>query len=237
MTKVNKWANSIQTLLFPSRCVLCGDSGTQNLDLCRGCLAELPRNNYSCHTCALPLSADSGEWQCGACQKKTPAYDRCHAPLHYRYPVDHLLTQLKFHQKLVHARLLGTLMARWLTQPVLPELLVPVPLHSSRLRERGYNQALELARPIAKQLRLPIDSRICHRTNATAAQSGLNLEQRRTNMRNAFVVTGNLQAKHIAIIDDVVTTGHTVNEMARVLRRAGAERIDIWACARASLHH
>jgi len=233
---VNKWTNSIQTLLFPSRCVLCGDPGAQNLDLCHGCLAELPRNSHSCHTCALPLPAESSEWQCGACQKKAPAYDHTVAPLHYRYPVDHLLTQLKFQQKLVHARLLGTLMTRWLTQPALPELLVPVPLHSARLRERGYNQALELARPIARELELPIDTRICQRANATAAQSGLNLEQRRTNMRNAFVVTGNLRAKHIAIIDDIVTTGHTVNEMARILRRAGAERIDIWACARASLH-
>ncbi len=234
---VNKWANSIQSALFPSRCVLCGDPGTRELDLCYGCLSDLPRNRHSCHTCALPLPADSSEWQCGACQKKAPAHDSCFAPLHYHYPVDHLLTQLKFHQKLVHARLLGTLMARWLTQPTQPELLVPVPLHPARLRERGFNQALELARPIAKRLKLPIDTQICQRVIATTAQSGLHTEQRRKNVRNAFRVVGDLCAKHVVIIDDVVTTGHTVNEMAQALRQAGAEHIDVWACARASLRH
>ena len=233
---VNKWANSIQSALFPSRCVLCGDPGSGDLDLCHGCLADLPRNRHSCRSCALPLPAESSDWQCGACQKKPPPHDSCFAPLHYQYPVDHLLTQLKFHQKLVHARLLGTLMSRWLTQPTQPRLLVPVPLHPARLRERGLNQALELARPIAKRLQLPIDTQICQRVTATAAQSGLNMTQRRKNIRNAFRVTGKLPAKQIVIIDDVITTGNTVNEMAQTLRQAGAERIDVWACARAALH-
>ncbi len=233
---VNKWINYIQTQLLPPRCVLCGDPGSQGIDLCHNCLTDLPRNEHSCPTCALPLPAESSKWQCGACQKKPPAYDSCFAPLHYQYPVDHLLTRLKFHQKLSHARLLGTLMTRWLPRSLRPELLIPVPLHPARLRERGYNQALELARPIARQLQLPINTQICRRTRATAAQSELNTGQRHKNMRNAFIVTGKFRTKHVVIIDDVVTTGHTINELARALRQAGAERIDVWAAARASLH-
>ncbi len=231
-----KWLNNTSSWLFPGCCVLCGDPGIRNLDICPGCYADLPRNSHFCRTCALPLAGKPGELTCGACQRTPPAYDRCIAPLHYRYPVNHLLTRLKFHRKLPHARLLGTLMARWLAQSPRPELLLPVPLHPSRIRERGYNQALELARPIARQLRLPIDTRSCHRVRKTAAQSELNTELRHKNVRNAFAASKQLPAKHIAIVDDVVTTGHTINELAKVLRQAGAERIDVWVVARVPLN-
>jgi len=237
MTTANKWITNIQAALFPSRCVLCGDPGMQNLDLCQGCLNDLPRNQHACRFCALPLTEGSSKWQCGSCLKKSPPYDSCFAPLHYQYPVDHLLTQLKFHQKLSLARLLGTLMAQWLTQSTCPELLIPVPLHSSRLRERGYNQALELTRPIARKLQIPIDTKICRRERATSAQTNLQIKQRSKNVQGAFSLTGKLYAKHVVIIDDVVTTGHTINEVANVLRQAGAEQIDVWSCARASLRN
>ncbi len=170
---------------------------------------------------------------CGSCLKQPPPYERCIAPLRYCHPVDHLLTRLKFHEKLAIARLLGELMAEWLEPDEPPDLLIPVPLHPGRLRERGYNQALELARPIGKRLGIPVDLRHCRRTVPTAPQSGLDAKRRRANLRNAFSVANALKGKDVAIVDDVVTTGHTVAELARTLRKAGVGRIEVWACARA----
>ncbi len=231
--KVDNWAANIRSLLFPTRCVLCGDAGSGELDLCTGCHAELPFNRHSCARCALPLPEEAAGSVCGACQKRPPVFDRCHAPLRYDHPVNQLLGRLKFRQKLPLARLLGNLLAEQLAPSAAPDLLIPVPLHPARLRERGYNQALELARPVAHRLQLPIDTSICRRVRPTAAQSELDLKQRRRNVRGAFLVRGELRAARVAIVDDVVTSGHTVNEMARALRLAGAVYIEVWACARA----
>ncbi len=230
---VNNWLKNIHTLLYPGCCILCGASGTGQRDLCDACLTDLPRNLHACRRCALPLPEAAADQVCGDCHKRPPEYERCLAPLRYLHPVDHLLTRLKFHQKLANARILGELMAQWLEPEAQPELIIPVPLHPSRLRERGYNQALELARPVGKRLGIPIDTHCCRRSRATTAQAGLNARQRRANLRNAFTVTGKPEANHVVIIDDVITTGHTVGELARTLRRAGVKRIDVWACARA----
>ena len=115
----------------------------------------------------------------------------------------------------------------------LPEAILPVPLHSTRLRERGFNQALELARPMAQALALPLLIHHSQRTRATVAQTSLSAKQRRKNIRGAFQVTQPLPARHIAIVDDVMTTGQTINELAKTLRKAGATHIDVWVCARA----
>lgn len=120
------------------------------------------------------------------------------------------------------------------TAQAFPDVIIPVPLHTSRLRERGYNQALEMARPIANLLKIPVDHRSALRTRETVAQSDLPEKLRRNNVKGAFKITG-LQADHVAIIDDVMTTGHTVEELASEVRKAGIKKIDIWTCARASL--
>ena len=114
----------------------------------------------------------------------------------------------------------------------MPELIIPVPLHKSRLKERGFNQALELARPLGQRFGIPVDIQAIRRTRATAPQSGLDKKERRRNIRGAFELKGKPLARHIAIIDDVVTTGNTVNELARILRRGGATRVEVWAIAR-----
>ncbi len=232
---VNDWPNKIQSLCYPGCCVLCGERGVGVRDLCNDCLAEFPKNDSACKRCALPLPQSAAGQLCGGCQKQPPVFDRCFAPLHYRHPVDHLLIRLKFHQKLANARLLGSLLAQWLRPDELPQWIIPVPLHSARLRERGYNQALELARPVARHWNIPIDIRSCRRDTPTAPQTGLNAKQRRANLRGAFSLNRRMDASHVAIVDDVITTGHTVNELARTLRKAGVERIDVWACARAPL--
>jgi len=117
----------------------------------------------------------------------------------------------------------------------MPEIIIPVPLHRTRLRERGFNQALEIARPIARSLSIPVDYKSCERVRKTSAQSLLPAAERRKNIKGAFRVTRPIAARHVAILDDVMTTGHTVQELAATLRKAGVERIDVWVVARTSL--
>lgn len=232
---VNNCINIAQSLLFPSICVLCGSRAIKEYDLCLACAAELPRPATACHRCALPLS-DPGI--CGRCLRKTPGFDSTYAVFHYAPPVDFLIQRLKFNRKLNYARLLGSLMAvelskRYSVADELPEAIIPVPLFPSRLRSRGYNQALELARPIANQLDIPIDYKSCTRTRETVMQSDLPAKLRRRNVKGAFQ-TRSIDADYVAIIDDVMTTGYTVDELARVVRSSGVKKIDIWICARAS---
>jgi len=148
--------------------------------------------------------------------------------------MDHLLLQLKFHQKLHLATLLGGLLADGVEgrEAPLPECLLPVPLHSRRLSERGYNQAQELARVLSSRLNIPLEISLCTRQRETTPQTALDGKERRRNLRGAFTVRKGALPRHIAIIDDVVTTGTTVSELARTLRRYGVERVEVWACAR-----
>ncbi|CAN5366280.1 ComF family protein [soil metagenome] len=224
--------------LFPFTCVICADPTQRNLDLCLPCEQELPRINNACCHCALPLT-NTDMTICGACLASPPPYDRTLALCYYQQPLERLIINLKFHQRLLYAKVLGTLMTEYLIEfyadTALPECIIPVPLHQRRLRERGYNQALEIARPIHKYLKIPIDTHHCQRLRPTQAQSGLHAKQRQDNVFQAFTVATNFKPRHVAIIDDVVTTGHTVAELSRVLRLAGVEQIDVWCCARTKL--
>ncbi len=232
---VYNWHKKIQMMACPACCTLCGAAGDDGVDLCRGCRDDLPFNRHACQWCALPLpDVAPGGSLCGQCQKEPPKFDRCYVPLRYAYPLDHLISNFKFRSKLAQGRLLAGLMADFLLQQSceLPELIIPVPLHASRLRERGFNQALELARPLAKRFGVPVESQAVVRNRATSSQMELSKKARRRNLRGAFELAGPLAARHIAIIDDVVTTGSTVNELATVLCRGGAEKVDVWAVAR-----
>ena len=157
------------------------------------------------------------------------------AALRYRAPVAYLIQRLKFSGELGLAPLLADLLADRIRarDTPLPELLLPVPLHPARLRERGFNQATQLARRLGGRLDIALDYRLCRRHRRTAPQSLLPVGERRGNMLGAFSVAGNVPAGHIAIVDDVMTTGHTVGELARQLRRAGAQCIEVWVIARA----
>ncbi|MFQ5488395.1 MAG: ComF family protein, partial [Gammaproteobacteria bacterium] len=236
MDWVNKCLKYAQMLGLPRVCALCGASPARaGYGLCAACLDELPFLGRVCGRCASPLG--SGEI-CGKCQVRPPPYECLSAVFQYAEPVSSLIQGLKFHGRLSYARLLGELMASHLETALFtaPRLLLPVPLHRRRLRERGYNQALELARPIARQLGIPLDYRWCRRVMPTAMQSQLSVKARRGNVRNAFQVTPRPGFEHVAVIDDVLTTGHTVVELVRCLKAAGAERVDVWVCARALLH-
>lgn len=234
--QVNNWLKNIQYWLYPAHCLLCGAANGSERPLCEGCLADLGINHNTCPGCAIPLP-EGVTGLCGACQRRHPPFDGAIAPFLYQPPLDRLLLDLKFNNRLQHAQLLGDLMAERLLKDSddLPGLLIPVPLHRSRIRQRGYNQALELARSLGGRLEIAVDSRSCLRVRETASQSQLSARERSRNIRNAFQMEKPIQAAHVAIIDDVMTTGSTVAELARVLKRSGVERVEVWVCARADV--
>jgi len=230
--KVNKSRRNVQEFLFPTLCALCGGYGQRGRELCRGCEADLPLIAVACSQCGAPLPVAG---RCGRCQRHPPAYARTVAIYHYRPPLDALVKRLKFNGDLHLARLLGELMAERLVAMnfTVPDVIVPVPLHVRRLRQRGFNQALELARPVAERLAIPLDRHHVIRSRATDPQSDLPAKLRSGNVKGAFAVAADFTAQRVAIVDDVMTTGHTVNELARTLRRTGATDICVWTCARA----
>lgn len=230
---IDEWLINVHRALFPPRCVLCDAKGDGGHDICTGCLNDLPTLGPACRRCGLPLPDAPANTLCGTCLNSSPAFDRTLALYQYAPPVDYMIQQLKFAGRLYFAPVLGALLARHIASHISPACLMPVPLHRSRLRERGFNQAMELARPIAHRLRIPIHARICRRTRATTAQSGMPRQGRRSNVRNAFTVRGPLPASHIAIVDDVMTTGSTVNELARLLKQNGAREVSVIVAARA----
>lgn len=227
-------ADRLLRVLLPPRCLLCGAAGSAERDLCAGCAADIAINAPCCPRCALPLEAPAPS--CGACAKREPPFARAWVPFRYGHPLDLLEARFKFRADLAAGRVLAGLLADRARSdaPSPPELIVPVPLHPARLRERGYNQALELARPLARALAIPLRHDVLVRTRATPPQTGLDARTRRRNLRNAFAVApGAALPAHVVLFDDVMTTGATLHECTRVLRRAGVARVDAWALARA----
>lgn len=178
---------------------------------------------------------------CAGCQNRLPwddrAPDRAWAAFRYTASIAGQIVALKFHARLAPAHVLGTLMAQRLARRArpLPELLLPVPLHHARLRTRGYNQSLELARVITGHLRIRLAPAAARRVRSTPEQTRLNAAQRLRNVRGAFEVSDVVRGRHIAILDDVITTGATSGELARMAYAAGAREVEIWAAARAEL--
>ena len=218
--------------LWPSRCLVCGERGHARRDLCQPCAEALPWNRSACAHCALPLPVDAGQ-RCGHCLRHASPLHVTHAACVYAFPVDHLLPRFKFHRDLAAGRLLAQLMADTFGAHERPQALVPIPLHRNRLRARGYDQALELARPLARALRIPLCADRLQRIRATSAQSELSASARHRNLRGAFGVRmGSVLPTHVALIDDVMTTGATLHAAAKALHRAGVARVDAWVCAR-----
>ena len=172
---------------------------------------------------------------CGRCLKKPPAFTRGIALYRYAPPADHLVRLAKFHQQPGQARALGRTLATRVLNVSRPDVIAPVPLHATRLRERGYNQALEIARPVARALHVPLAPRLLARTRPTPPQTGLDRRARERNLRNAFAVVdvSQVRGKIIALIDDVMTSGSTADAAARALKRAGAKSVMVWVVARA----
>lgn len=239
MAPVYDWPGRALALLFPPICLLCLEPGQAPLlDLCAGCEADLPWIHAACPGCGLPGPAEAGAGiRCAACQHHPPPFDAAFAPLAYAFPVDDLVRGLKYHRQLASGRVLGTLLGqRAMDRGPGVDALVPVPLHRRREAGRGYNQAAELARYAGRALGLPVVDDLVERCRPTAEQAGLDAEARRRNLASAFRVRRQPGHGRIAILDDVMTTGSTVAELARVLKEAGAAHVEAWAVARALPH-
>ncbi|MGR9012465.1 MAG: ComF family protein [Gammaproteobacteria bacterium] len=171
---------------------------------------------------------------CGRCLSRQPAFDRTYAPFIHQGAIRHLIGSLKFGANYKNARLLGMLLADHLKQAAdRPDLILPVPLHKARYRQRGFNQAIEIARTVSRELQIPLDLNSCKRNRDTPHQTRLPAKKRRKNLKNAFSIVKPIRARHIAILDDVMTTGSTAHELAHALKKAGASRVDVWVCGRA----
>lgn len=228
-------AQKILSNLFPSRCIFCQKTVKQSVEVCPDCYQALPHNEVCCVRCALPLAEGvNNAVLCGRCIKKMPAFDYSYSLFRYEDEVIGLVHRLKFGEKISYARSIGELLLRRLQETdELPDCLLPVSLHKSRLRQRGFNQSIEISRVMAKKLAIPIEHTAVIRQRSTVAQTGLNAKQRQKNIRGAFTVVRQLHYRHVLIVDDVMTTGATVNELAKVLKKSGVERVGVLSIARA----
>lgn len=235
ITKVYQRLRDIQEYLFPGQCILCLDTTPHDQLLCNPCSHELPKNDYGCRRCGkpLPVAVDA----CGECQKTPPAFDYVHTLYRYQPPVDQLVQHLKYNGKLHLARMFGEHLREaagsWIRESGKPDLIVPVPLHRSRIRKRGFNQSIEIARASARFIGVRLEVDAIARTRKTSSQSELSLQQRKQNVRGAFTTSASLEGLSVVVVDDVITSGHTVNELAHTLKRAGAARVGVWGIARA----
>jgi ComF family protein len=221
------FSNTVIDALLPHSCLLCGAAA--HAALCAGCTADLPRlTGPGCPRCAAPLPTPAPT--CGDCLHKPPVFNATHAALRYTYPVDHLVQALKFRHRLAVADFFARCLLA--SPPPAGDLILPVPLSPQRLRERGFNQAMEIARPLANALDLPLDTASLIRIRETAPQSMLPWRVRHDNVRHAFACHADLSGKSIIVVDDVITTGATLNAVAQALKDHGAVRVTNWVVAR-----
>ncbi|NGY05067.1 ComF family protein [Solimonas terrae] len=217
-------------LVLPLRCTYCS-AACEEQALCDACRRQLPWNRQACPQCALPQTHDGA---CAHCLAHPPPYLSAWAPLRLEAPVQQQIHALKYHAAFMHARLLGRLFADSLgarTTP-LPDLVLPVPLHAWRQWRRGYNQSVELARAVCGATGLRLEAGWARRLRRTADQIGMDAVARRRNVAGAFRVDPGVRNLRVALLDDVMTTGATLAELARSCRRAGAAEVEAWAIAR-----
>ena len=233
----------VYSKIFPSTCSLCDLPSVTRLDLCDSCDKALPRIGFSCFTCGLPLidtdtahlpGSDKKQLLCGKCLTEPSPIDEAIIPFLYEAPIDYMVKRLKFSADMKYSRLMGELLALKISEgcSTWPDCLLPVPLHHSRLLERGYNQAFQIADIVSKRLCIPVEQDCASRITSQASQVQLNARDRTKNLRSAFSVTTRVTDKKIAIIDDVYTTGATTRSLAMTLKKAGASSVSIWAFAR-----
>lgn len=217
--------------IWPAQdCALCGAPSGDAL-ICDPCEAALPAIRHACLRCALPLAAS--RLYCGRCLgKRNPAVDDSIAAFEYRFPLDRLVQRFKFSADLALGRMLASRLALRVAGAERPRRIVVPPISPRRLRQRGFNQALELAKVVARGLGLRCEARAIVRLRETEAQHELDRARRLANLRGAFACAKRFDGEHVAIVDDVVTTGATVETLARVLKDSGAARVSVWAVAR-----
>lgn len=227
-----KIASITQKLYPPSICTLCNQFHREKVALCERCLQSLIPLDFRCKHCANPLPHPE-QLICGACIRKKPHFDETWVNYRFEEPLRSLIHQFKYHQQLYLAKLLCTLMMHARPQnSLLPDCLIPIPMHPSRIKARGFNQAAILAKMLSKELNIPWNISHCQKVKNTLPQAGLNGKERQTNLINAFTLKP-LPYKQVALVDDLVTTGSTANEMAKLLKQSGVEQVNLWCCAKA----
>ena len=238
ITRWRRWPSSVLRWLLPSSCALCGAAA--DAAVCRDCEHAYVTVRPRCPVCANPAAGLDAALPCGACLAAPPAFDATVAACDYDAPLDALVLQLKFGAQLALAPWMARTMHAAALRAALPapDLLCPVPLGARRLAERGYNQALEVARPLARLLGAKCVPRLAQRVVETAAQSGVAPAERERNVRGAFAVAleERVAGRHVGVVDDVMTSGHTLDELARALKRAGAARVTNVVFARTPPH-
>lgn len=219
---------------LPRCCILCEHYCQGGISLCTPCQTHLPHITHACERCAIPL-ASTEQTLCGQCIQAPPAFDRAISLYRYESPISTMIHELKFSHRFACAQALGSVLGRHIStcysHDQLPECLIPIPLHTKRLRQRGFNQAIEIARPIARHLSIRMDVNSSYRQRATQEQMHVPLKHRKRNVKKAFYAKP-LPYQHIAIIDDVITTGNTVNALSECLKQQGVRRVDVWSIAR-----
>jgi ComF family protein len=219
----------VKQLIFSGACFFC--LAKTNDAWCIDCEQDIMRETPRCPVCARMSTKNN---VCGACLKQKPLFDNTQILFNYQYPVNRLIKAFKFNSRPELAKCFAERLANKLMRqkPSAPEIIVPVPLHNKRQRARGYNQSLELARQLGHRLGSKVSHSLCSRTKNTGPQSTQSMKTRGTNVKNAFALSEGQIPKHIAIMDDVITTGSTVNELASLFKKAGCRHIDVWAVAR-----
>lgn len=234
--------NRLAESALPASCLLC-HGGTGGSILCPACAADLPQlPSARCPVCAAPTPASA---VCGHCLQKPPHFDSTYAVWRYDFPLDKLIQAYKYGHQLALSRFFAEALKTVLSPAALTtsatlhphwDRIIPLPLAEPRLRQRGYNQSQELARPLARHLGVRLDTAICSRPRHTLPQAELPLAGRAKNIRNAFACRGSLAGEALLLIDDVMTTGASLNECARTLKLHGAARVDVAVLAR-TCHH
>lgn len=231
----HKIASIAQMLRLPAICGLCNQYHTGKLAICNECTALLTPLGPACCYCAHPLP-DPTFLVCGHCCRKKPDLDTVITAYRFEEPLRTLLHEFKYHKGLYLSTCLTTLMLDALpNEHYDTECLIPVPMHPKRLANRGFNQAAVLAKQLSRRLNVPYDPSCCQKILNTAPQAGLNAQERKKNLRHAFLAKCRAY-QHVTLIDDLLTTGSTANELARVLKRQGVRRVDLWCCARVAGH-
>lgn len=220
-----------QRLHWPVVCALCSCYHRGQYAVCERCFDLFLRITNACRICCVTLP-DNNFPICGSCIKEKPSFDQVLCAWRFVEPLRCLLHEYKYTEALYLRSFLVKMMLEALpADGYRPDCLVPVPLHSDRLRQRGFNQAGELARVLARHLKVPVDSNLIKKHRNTVPQVHLNRKQRQKNLRQAFS-TGGHDYQHVTLIDDLMTTGSTANEIAMLLKRQGVARVDVWCCAR-----
>jgi ComF family protein len=220
--------NGLRRALAPA-CLLCAGGATEH-GLCAGCHGDLPRlGTERCPVCAAPTP---GAQTCGRCLQQPPRFDRVIAACTYSHPIDILVRMLKYDGNLAAARPLATVLADALEAEPYPDLIIAMPLAKTRLTQRGFNQALALARPLCREFGLQIAHDAVQRSRAGVPQASLPWKERNKNVRGVFVCQSDLSGKRVAVMDDVLTSGATLDSLAGELKRAGAAHVTGWIAAR-----